>query len=224
MSAFYSRRRRSQSFGSFGSYKEQKNAERWTSSDQPELVEGYAHMCFDQQALSFRGIMLTTNGTSFNLTGKRCCGTASPASSTAAPDVMRDFPSPRHSQTSIDVKTSSSDAETRYSFANTKQNSMDCGMERELQFILEEIPLSGRGGRLASPAESTRSLPVSRPGSPPSTEQIARALDNLLIHDSESVMEEPDADDANPGKYNPIPLNYHLNTQFLIAMMDPLRQ
>ena len=101
---------------------------------------------------------------------------------------------------------------------------MDCGMERELQFILEEIPLSGRGGRLASPAESTRSLPVSRPGSPPSTEQIARALDNLLIHDSESVMEEPDADDANPGKYNPIPLNYHLNTQFLIAMMDPLRQ
>jgi len=91
--------------------------------------------------------------------------------------------------------------------ASSLPNSTDWnGTERscsstQLQFILEEIPLSGRrsgrgGGRLVSPTESTRSLPVSRPGSPPTTEQIARALDNLLIHDSESVMEEPDTDDT----------------------------
>ena len=89
--------------------------------------------------------------------------------------------------------------------ASSLPNSTDWnGAERscsstQLQFILEEIPLAGRrsgrgGGRLVSPTESTRSLPVSRPGSPPTTEQIARALDNLLIHDYESVMEEPDTD------------------------------
>ena len=38
----------------------------------PELIEGYAHLCFDDQGLWFRGILLTTDGqSSYTLSGKR---------------------------------------------------------------------------------------------------------------------------------------------------------
>lgn len=118
MSAFYTRRRRSQSFGSYGSYKEQEqeqSSERDTGDSsepsdvcvKPELIEGYAHMCFEQQALWFRGIMLTTDGTSYNLSGRRSrLGQLQDAHSQnlQSPDVIRDFP--LRSQGSIDMKTS----------------------------------------------------------------------------------------------------------------------
>jgi len=114
MSAFYTRRRRSQSFGSYGSYKEQESSDRAASaaaaaaaaasaaSAKPELIEGYAHMCFGEQALWFRGIMLTTTGTSYNLSGRR--SRLIPESNPQSPDVIRDFP--LRSQGSIDFKTS----------------------------------------------------------------------------------------------------------------------
>jgi len=222
MSAFYTRRRRSQSFGSYGSYKEQESSDRAASaaaaaSAKPELIEGYAHMCFGEQALWFRGIMLTTTGTSYNLSGRR--SRLIPESNPQSPDVIRDFP--LRSQGSIDFKTSR--ASSQISIASSLPNSTDwsgaerCSSSTQLHFILEEMPLSvsaraGRGaagGRLVSPTESTRSLPVSRPGSPPNTEQIARALDNLLIHDYETVMEEePDTNDNTASNGDNSPVSY----------------
>ncbi|KAI9551798.1 hypothetical protein GHT06_022134 [Daphnia sinensis] len=184
MSLLYSRRRRSQSFGSFGSFKEQLAMEKPVAA-KPELIEGYAHICFDEQELWFRGILSTADGqSSYNLTGKRTCRgmTEENDDVTDGPDVVRDFPSPLRTPNSGSVEIRSQDVSAA-SGCVSRQDSMDSRAERELQFILEELPMSQKQQDNSPPVLDSccGSQPVSRPGSPPSTQQIVRALDNLLI-------------------------------------------
>lgn len=184
MSLLYSRRRRSQSFGSFGSFKEQLAMEK-PAAAKPELIEGYAHICFDEQGLWFRGILSTADGqSSYNLTGKksRFGMTEENDEIDDAPDVIRDFPSPVRTPNSGSVEIRSKDASAA-SGCVSRQDSMDSRAERELQFILEELPMPLKQQDNSPPVTDSccGSQPVSRPGSPPSTQQIVRALDNLLI-------------------------------------------
>lgn len=196
MSMIYTRRRRSQSFGSYGSFKDQLSMEKPVVA-KPELIEGYAHLCFDEQGLWFRGILLTADGqSSYNLMGKRTRlevteenGVEEILNDDHSPDVVRDFPSPLRTPTiygSVEIRSQDINAA---SGCQSRQNSLDSRTERELQFILEEIPMSGSINdqkqlkQDSSPVLLSQggSQPVSRPGSPPSTQQIIRALDNLLI-------------------------------------------
>ena len=190
MSLIYTRRKRSQSFGSYGSFNDQLAAEKLGSSPKPELIEGYAHICFNEDSNCFRGILLTADGTSYNISAKRtriglteenqdnCDG----ADDMPSPDVMRDFPSPlRSALNSTDVAFVS------------RQSSLDARAAGELQFILEEIPSStgvNINGDKCSPPSHCSSQSVSRPGSPPTTQQIIRALDNLLIRHSNGSLSE----------------------------------
>lgn len=204
MSLIYTRRRRSQSFGSFGSYKDQVSMEK-PDVAKPELIEGYAHLCFDEHGLWFRGILLSTDGhTSYNLSGKRTrleLAEENNGESTEehSPDVVRDFPSPLRTPIYGSVEIRSPD-NIAASGSHSRQNSLDSRTERELQFILEEIPMSGirdqeQLKQNGSPAVGSQggSQPVSRPGSPPSTQQIIKALDNLLIRSTggQSISEQP---------------------------------
>ena len=184
MSILYTRRRRSQSFGSFGSFKEQLAMEK---PAKPELIEGYAHICFDELGLWFRGILSTPDGqSSYNLSGKRTKLEVTEEMDNVAdisvPDIIRDFPSPLRTPNSGSVEIRSPEFNGIASSGNiSRQDSIDSRTERELQFILEELPNSKQD--ISPPALDSRhgSQPVSRPGSPPSTQQIVRALDNLLI-------------------------------------------
>ena len=184
MSLLYTRRRRSQSCGSFASYKEQIAIEK---PAKPELIEGYAHICFDELGLWFRGILSTPDGqSSYNLLGKRTkLGLTEEINDVTAdgsvPDIIRDFPSPLRTPNSGSVEMRSPEFNGIASGSVSRQDSIDSRMERELQFILEELPISKQD--ISPPALDSRngSEPVSRPGSPPSTQQIVRALDNLLI-------------------------------------------
>ncbi len=181
MSLLYTRRRRSQSFGSFGSFKEQLAMEK---PAKPELIEGYAHICFDELGLWFRGILSTPDGqSSYNLSGKRTqlvvTEEMDDVADGGAPDVIRDFPSPLRTPNSGSVEMRSPEFNSITSGCVSRQDSIDSRTERELQFILEELPNTKRD--ISPPAPYSQSEPVSRPGSPPSTQQIVRALDNLLI-------------------------------------------
>ena len=170
----YSRRRRSQSFGSYGSFKEVLAAETSSNSRptfKPELIEGYAHICFtNEAALCFRGILLTADGTSYTLTAKRSRLTTTEEDKETtqqpdsegdhSPDVLHDYPSPLRSHGSTSEMLSGC----------SRQSSLDGRGASELQFVLEEMP--------------ERSEPASLPGAPPSTQQIIRALDKLLIRNA----------------------------------------
>lgn len=163
----------------------------------PELIEGYAHLCFDDQGMWFRGILLSADGhSSYTLSGKRtrlelaeenCNGI--PEKEDHSPDIIRDFPSPLRTPLCGSVEIRSQDM---VSGPISRQDSLDSRTERELQFILEEIPMS-RDQQPLKPLQDSSppalhsqsgSQPVSRPGSPLSTHQIIRALDNLLIRSS----------------------------------------
>lgn len=171
----YTRRRRSQSFGSFGSFRDQQIG---AENNKPELIEGYAHICFpDEKARWFRGILLTADGTSYTLSGnrKRLGVTEEEMKqhmeeqNQHSPDVLHDYPSPLGGGSS---RGSASVGPT------SRQNSLDARTAGELQFILEEIP--------ACTSTEEKKEPVSVIGSPPTTQQIIRALDNLLIRNSSS--------------------------------------
>ena len=190
MSLIYTRRKRSQSFGSYGSFKDQLAAEKLAgSSPKPELIEGYAHICFNDDTHCFRGILLTADGTSYNISAKRSRlglteeNENSPHEMPSL-DIIRDFPSPLRSD------LTSSD-----SFIS-RQSSLDARAAGELQFILEEMPSAGIvpiGDEKASPPSQISS----RPGSPPTQQQIISALDNLLIRHSNSPQtEHPQLDEC----------------------------
>lgn len=186
MSMIYTRRRRSQSFGSYGSFKDPIPVER---SGKPELIEGYAHLCFEENGQWFRGFLLSTDGhSSYTLSGKRTLQQPESIEDEGnnSPDVIRDFPSPMRTPIHGSTEICSS---------MSRQNSIDSRTERDLQFILEEIPMSkdvdGRQplNLKTDAASQGGSQPVSRPGSPPSTQQIIRALDDLLIRSDDSPPE-----------------------------------
>lgn len=190
---FYSRRKRSQSFGSYGSYRNRKAADE--PSAKPELIEGYAHMCFDQHSLWFRGIMQSTDGTAYSLLGKR----ARPLEETSAVAVTIGVPPACASATATATTDLKTDAAIDHidnidnnndnkdvAFKHSRQNSMDGRIERQLQFILEEIPLVARQQPVSPTSASS--------GSPPTNQQIVRALDQLLLGDAESVMEEDESE------------------------------
>lgn len=162
MSSLYSRRKRSSSFGSYGAYR----AIEKPADLKPELIEGYAHICFDDQALWFRGILLTAEGQSYNLNGERILISEEDVKidESDGPDVIRDFPSPI--LTSSKGSLGSSDSS---SAAPSRKNSIDSQPEKELQFNLED-------SNKASPDQS----PLTSQ-SPPSTQQIIKALDSLII-------------------------------------------
>ncbi len=146
MSLLYTRRRRSQSFGSFGSFKEQLAMEK---PAKPELIEGYAHICFDELGLWFRGILSTPDGqSSYNLSGKRTQLTMTEemddVADGGAPDVIRDFPSPLRTPNSGSVEMRSPEFNSITSGCVSRQDSIDSRTERELQFILEELPNTKR--------------------------------------------------------------------------------
>lgn len=198
MSVIFSRRRRSQSFGSYGSYKEQLATESASNNNhlpsKPELIEGYAHICFtDEKALWFRGILLTADGTSYTLTAKRTRLAVTEEELSGgrpdhdgSPDVLHDYPSPLGSRGSASDMGSVS-----------RQSSLDARTAGELQFILEEMPAVST----AKPDDSKQ--PTSLPGSPPTSQQIIKALDNLLIRNTSSgggcLHEEQQRPDGNVG-------------------------
>ena len=177
----------------------------------PELIEGYAHLCFDDQGLWFRGILLTTDGqSSYTLSGKRTRIELTEeiidlpeSEQDHSPDIIRDFPSPLRTPIYGSAEIRSQDINIA-SGSISRQDSIDSRTERELQFILEERPCAisrdqeslKRDSPVAS-SQSYDSQPVSRPGSPPSTHQIIRALDNLLIHNSSSVTSTSQQDNAS---------------------------
>lgn len=197
MSAIYTRRRRSQSFGSFSSFKEQLAAEKPLAAAKPELIEGYAHLCFDEKGHWFRGILLTADAQSFTLSGRTTTQlelteendvTVLP---TDSPDVLRDFPSPlRTPPTRAEIKP-----QEISSGSTSRQDSIDSRTERELQFILEELPemRDQQSSPMKEGSPPTLMHSMSRPGSPPSTQQIIKALDNLLIQSFDGE-NKPDMD------------------------------
>lgn len=198
MSVIYTRRRRSQSFGSFGSFSEALAVENSSSSRpscKPELIEGYAHICFlEEQAQCFRGILLTADGTSYTLTAKRSrLGVTEegkedqqqqkPGNTEGdqSPDVLHDYPSPLRSHGSTGEMGPCS-----------RQSSLDAKGASDLQFVLEELP----------DGQHPNSQPASLPGSPPTTQQIIRALDKLLIRNAAGG---PLQDDPGPELGNASP-------------------
>jgi len=151
------------------------------SAAKPELIEGYAHLCFEDQGSWFRGILITTDGTSYTLTGKKVALdldrqlTSAQMDENGIPDVVRDFTSPlaRSRVGSFDLARPAI------------ENNAPATEERELQFILEDPePYVEQEGVVSSSSSS------SRPGSPPSSQQIVRALDALLLKDTSDASGE----------------------------------
>ena len=208
---FYSRRKRSQSFGSYGSYRNRKEAD--DPSAKPELVEGYAHVCFDQHVLGFRGIMQSSEGTAFSLLGKRArpldentvaappvCDSGSgsgsaPVTTTVNVNMNVKPDSPIDHIDKVDDIDNNIDKKDA-AFKHSRQNSMDGHIERQLQFIMEEIPLVAREQPISPTSVSS--------GSPPTDQQIVRALDQLLLNDVESVMEQDECADESEYRHSPL--------------------
>ena len=225
LSSSYRWRRRTQSFGSYGSCKEQSALEKTSAVEKPELIEGYAHICFNDEGSWLRGSLVTADGTAYNLAGHKVEGDVydepdGHAEGKASPDIVRDFPSPLRSHPGsgeLSRTTSSSavvakemksvDSAAR---SSSRQNSMDGNLERELQFILEDFPTcneAGNGESVTDPVTSsspTDSITSSRPGSPPTSQQILKALDNLLIREQSANLElkTPNSNPSSPSLYN----------------------
>ena len=211
MSATYGWRRRTKSLGCDAASlkKESRGAltrkpALYNEAEKPELIEGYAHICFDDQGSWFRGSLVNANGTAYNLNGKRThLGVHEEmpldASLGTSFDIIRDFPTAMKSAGSVESQTS-----LGVNGTSSRQSSLDCNTARELQFILEDLPTDDGSNNnshqsLASPADSASSLPVSRPGSPPTTQQLLKALDSLFINSADCCSSlEPRGESSDP--------------------------
>ena len=166
MSSFRWRRR---SVGTFGSLQER------STGSVPELIEGYAHICFDRKSLWFRGNIITHQGSSYNLSGKRSTerdadvAEAECDGPSTAPILDPAVGSPSQQQ---DDKLCLS--------GNRITGELD---SPQLQFALEEFP--GEDHSADSPIHSVGSLSVSSAGSPVETRRMMAALDHLFV-DEES--------------------------------------